>query len=189
MTTPSERRQVRVAIVGSGLTGLVATYILSAHNVSSSSDSNAPQISVEIFERAPTLGMDSASITVPLSPPSSTHTIATPAVSSPSPAHNDTSHASADMPRSSKRLKLQTQPLPTLPPPPTLAAEDEKTHDKRFLRIDVPMRAFTGGYPQLLALYRHLGVRTKKTNSPIHSPPSHPTLRPGRTQHGRTKSR
>nr|CDI55708.1 conserved hypothetical protein (N-terminal fragment) [Melanopsichium pennsylvanicum 4] len=41
-----------------------------------------------------------------------------------------------------------------------------KPHKQReSLRIDVPMRAFTGGYyPQLLALYRHLGITLRQTN-------------------------
>lgn len=128
-TPPPPRRDVRIAIVGSGLTGLVATYLLSS----------SPNISVEIFERAPTLGMDSASITVPL--PLSQ--------SIPVPPPQDDS---ALKQRPIKRLKLDTQTTP-------------EAKEERSMRIDVPMRAFTGGYyPQLLALYRHLGVRVRRMN-------------------------
>lgn len=132
MSLPSEapRRHVRVAIVGSGLTGLVATYLLTA---SQPHAPDAPRISVDIFERAPTLGMDSASITVPLSPASPQQPEAAP-------------------PRLVKRARLD-------------AKSDKATDVATWMRIDVPMRAFTGGYyPQLLALYRHLGIRARKTN-------------------------
>ncbi|KAI3478965.1 hypothetical protein L1887_59046 [Cichorium endivia] len=132
MSLPSEapRRHVRVAIVGSGLTGLVATYLLTA---SQPHAPDAPRISVDIFERAPTLGMDSASITVPLPPPPPPQPEAAP-------------------PRLVKRARLDAN---------SNRAKDVATS----MRIDVPMRAFTGGYyPQLLALYRHLGIRARKTN-------------------------
>uniref|UniRef100_V5ECJ0 Amine oxidase domain-containing protein n=1 Tax=Kalmanozyma brasiliensis (strain GHG001) TaxID=1365824 RepID=V5ECJ0_KALBG len=148
MSIPSSPppKQVRVAIVGSGLTGLVATYLLTA-----SSNNNAPNITVDIFERASTLGMDSASISVPLPLSSS--------ASHPVPVGLD-----EEGNRSRKRLKVQ-------PPPDSV------------LRIDVPMRAFTGGYyPQLLALYRHLGVQTKKTNF-TYSFASLPSPSPSKASH------
>lgn len=107
---------VRVAIIGSGLTGLVAAYLLS------SVESQDRRICVEIFERASTLGMDSASISVQLDPLIS-----------------------------AKHANSRT-------------CIDPATGNK-MLRIDVPMRAFTGGYyPQLLSLYNHLGISIEKTN-------------------------
>lgn len=103
---------VRVAIIGSGLTGLVAAYLLSL---------GGHRVCVEIFERASTLGMDSASISVQLDPLTKA--------------------------KHGNRTSV-----------------DPATGNK-MLRIDVPMRAFTGGYyPQLLALYTHLGISIEKTN-------------------------
>ncbi|KAJ1023635.1 hypothetical protein NDA18_004622 [Ustilago nuda] len=148
------RREVRVAIVGSGLTGLVATYLLSSYKPDSP---DAPRISVEIFERASTVGMDSASITValPLAPSESTTTTS-------SPSHTTTTHDDGGLrSRSQKWPKLEVDATPT----PASCEEAESKSPQSLLRIDVPMRAFTGGYyPQLLALYRHLGIKTKKTN-------------------------
>ncbi|TKY88424.1 hypothetical protein EX895_002776 [Sporisorium graminicola] len=142
----SPPREVRVAIVGSGLTGLVATYLLTAPTDSSR---NA-KVTVDIFERASTLGMDSASISVPLpDSPSSTTIPPSPPRTPPGLENHD-----ALRPRSHKRLKLETHDL-----------ADAASTTQRSMRIDVPMRAFTGGYyPQLLALYRHLGIRIRKTN-------------------------
>ncbi|CDS01526.1 hypothetical protein [Sporisorium scitamineum] len=142
-------REVRVAIVGSGLTGLVATYILTAPT---SNSSNGVKVTVDIFERAAALGMDSASISVPLPPASSSATTASPRTIS-SCLSTDDSHGTL-RPRPHKRLKLETRTL-----------SDAGSIPQRSMRIDVPMRAFTGGYyPQLLALYCHLGIRIKKTN-------------------------
>ncbi|CBQ69629.1 conserved hypothetical protein [Sporisorium reilianum SRZ2] len=144
----SPPREVRVAIVGSGLTGLVATYLLTAP---ASDSANGVKVTVDIFERASTLGMDSASISVPLPPdaPSSASTQRTASSCISGGYDKDTLR-----PRSHKRLKLETHAL-----------ADAGSTPQRSMRIDVPMRAFTGGYyPQLLALYRHLGIRIKKTN-------------------------
>ncbi|KAJ9475788.1 hypothetical protein PHBOTO_005851 [Pseudozyma hubeiensis] len=150
-TLPPPPREVRVAIVGSGLTGLVATYLLTAPHASH----QHVKVNVEIFERASTLGMDSASISVPLplSPPTQLETPQTEPVDRTGP-HGDDDRRDDSLLRSRKRLKLQTRPRDVADSTP-----------RRSLRIDVPMRAFTGGYyPQLLALYRHLGIRTKRTN-------------------------
>lgn len=135
--------------MGSGLTGLVATYILTAPT---SNSSNGVKVTVDIFERAAALGMDSASISVPLPPASSSATTASPRTIS-SCLSTDDSHGTL-RPRPHKRLKLETRTL-----------SDAGSIPQRSMRIDVPMRAFTGGYyPQLLALYCHLGIRIKKTN-------------------------
>ncbi|KIS66984.1 uncharacterized protein UMAG_11581, partial [Mycosarcoma maydis] len=149
MSTPSPScREVRVAIVGSGLTGLVATYLLTAHHPLSTS--TPVNLSVEIFERAATLGMDSASISVPL-----------PLTPSCTPASLPTcSHSAHQNPRGDNATwQLRSRKRPT----PMIA--DPHSSQPHSLRIDVPMRAFTAGYyPQLLALYRHLAITTKKTN-------------------------
>ncbi|SOV06319.1 uncharacterized protein UDID_07495 [Ustilago sp. UG-2017a] len=171
-TSCAPRREVRVAIVGSGLTGLVATYLLSSYKPDSP---DAPRISVEIFERASTVGMDSASITVPLplAPSASTTTNTTS-----SPSHTTTTHDDGGLrSRSQKRPKLEVDATPT----PASCEKAESKSPQSFLRIDVPMRVFTGGYyPQLLALYRHLGIKTKKTNFTYSfatlAPPSTPTV-------------
>ncbi|GAC94730.1 hypothetical protein PHSY_002303 [Pseudozyma hubeiensis SY62] len=150
-TLPGPPREVRVAIVGSGLTGLVATYLLTAPHASL----QHVKVNVEIFERASTLGMDSASISVPLplSPPPQPEAPQIEPVD-PTGPHGDDDRRDESLLRSRKRLKLQTRPNNVADSTP-----------RRSLRIDVPMRAFTGGYyPQLLALYRHLGIRTKPTN-------------------------
>lgn len=55
---------VRVAIIGSGLTGLVAAYLLSSPL--SEIQTKKKRVQVEMFESAPTLGMDAASLDVPL---------------------------------------------------------------------------------------------------------------------------
>ncbi|CAD6884592.1 unnamed protein product [Tilletia laevis] len=60
-----QRRSVRVAIVGSGLTGLSAAYFLTNELRSAASSSEPPvDVEVELFERAPRLGMDASSISV-----------------------------------------------------------------------------------------------------------------------------
>ncbi|KIY66805.1 hypothetical protein CYLTODRAFT_437293 [Cylindrobasidium torrendii FP15055 ss-10] len=89
------RRTVKVAIVGTGLAGLTAAYLLTKH-----ADEDADVVfDVHVFDKTNTLGMDSSSISLPI------------------PGEEDT------------------------------------------WRIDVPMRSFQGGYyPQLIALYRKLGV-------------------------------
>ncbi|PWZ01807.1 hypothetical protein BCV70DRAFT_210096 [Testicularia cyperi] len=158
---------IRVAIIGSGLTGLVATYLLSSDLQpadSSTSDVQAPtpsapprgrRICVEIFERASTLGMDSASISVPLDS----------AFTRDADPFNSAGGAGIVSGRNRPRIEL-----------------DSVTGD-RMLRIDVPMRAFTGGYyPELLSLYRHLGIRTQQTNftysfASDNSAPQRPPLR------------
>ncbi|KAG6837214.1 hypothetical protein H0H93_013082 [Arthromyces matolae] len=57
-------RQVKIAVVGSGLAGLTATYIL--NNVVSR-DTDDVQFEVHLFEKASTLGMDCSSVSVPAS--------------------------------------------------------------------------------------------------------------------------
>ncbi|KAK0555647.1 hypothetical protein OC846_001612 [Tilletia horrida] len=61
----SGQRQVRIAVIGSGLTGLAAAHFLSLElrNVKDAT-LNPPQITVHLFERAPRLGMDASSISV-----------------------------------------------------------------------------------------------------------------------------
>lgn len=103
--------------------------------------------------------MDSASITVPLplSPSASTTTAPTKSPSSVSTHCNNDSGVRLP---SHKRSKLDVSTSASQPDSASVERPSQS-----FLRIDVPMRAFTGGYyPQLLALYRHLGIRTKKTN-------------------------
>ncbi|KAG6869048.1 hypothetical protein C0993_004721 [Termitomyces sp. T159_Od127] len=56
-------RQVKVAVVGSGLAGLTATYLL---NRPVSQDSDV-EFEVHLFEKAPMLGMDSSSVSLPAS--------------------------------------------------------------------------------------------------------------------------
>ncbi|KAF8323145.1 hypothetical protein DL93DRAFT_2147213 [Clavulina sp. PMI_390] len=95
----SRKRDVKVAIVGSGLAGLAAAHLLSSAN-----DSNDDvHFDVHIFEKASAIGMDAYSI-------------------------------------------------------------DVKTPDG-IQKVDVPMRAFQGGYyPNLIALYRSLGVQLRVSN-------------------------
>ncbi|KAG5721971.1 hypothetical protein E4T56_gene18455 [Termitomyces sp. T112] len=54
-------RQVKVAVVGSGLAGLTATYLLNKP-VAQESD---VEFEVHLFEKAPMLGMDSSSVSLP----------------------------------------------------------------------------------------------------------------------------
>ncbi|KAG6857657.1 hypothetical protein H0H87_010226 [Tephrocybe sp. NHM501043] len=94
-------RQVKVAVVGSGLAGLTATYLLS-NPLNQESD---VEFEVHLFEKAPMLGMDCSSVSVG-----------------------------------------------------TEALEEA-------WRVDVPMRSFQGGYyPQLIALYKRLGVAFREAN-------------------------
>ncbi|KIO25772.1 hypothetical protein M407DRAFT_8238 [Tulasnella calospora MUT 4182] len=57
---------VKVAIIGSGLAGLSAAYYLSKENQKRLHGAEGPLFEVHLFEKAATLGMDSASISVPL---------------------------------------------------------------------------------------------------------------------------
>ncbi|KAI0035259.1 splicing factor, Prp19-binding domain-containing protein [Vararia minispora EC-137] len=106
---PRERRTIKVAIVGSGLAGLSAAYLLSTLRTRTDVEFNeggGVDFEVHIFEKATTLGMDSHSASLA---------------------------------------------LPSVP-------------DKEW-RVDVPMRAFQGGYyPQLIRLYSHLGVAFRKAD-------------------------
>ncbi|KAI0063114.1 hypothetical protein BV25DRAFT_1824661 [Artomyces pyxidatus] len=98
---PPHRRIEKVAVVGSGLAGLTAAYLLShAHKRADVAFEEGPvEFEVHIFEKAESLGMDSHSVSLSL---------------------------------------------------PGRVEE---------WRVDVPMRSFQGGYyPQLIALYKHLGV-------------------------------
>ncbi|KAF8060966.1 hypothetical protein FPV67DRAFT_1423103 [Lyophyllum atratum] len=94
------QRQVKVAIVGSGLAGLTAAYLLSAQETEVDFD-------VHLFEKAPGVGMDCSSISLP-----------------------------------------------------AFGARGEDSW-----RVDVPMRSFQGGYyPQLIALYKRLGVAFREAD-------------------------
>ncbi|RDB28555.1 hypothetical protein Hypma_015077 [Hypsizygus marmoreus] len=94
-------RTVKVAVIGSGLAGLTAAYLLTKPT----SQEGDVKIEVHLFEKAPMLGMDSSSISLP-------------------------------------------------------AGGREKSW-----RVDVPMRSFQGGYyPQLIALYKRLGVAFRETD-------------------------
>ncbi|KAG8960533.1 hypothetical protein FRC00_000101, partial [Tulasnella sp. 408] len=57
---------VKVAIIGSGLAGLSAAYYLSKENQKRLQGGEGPPFEVHLFEKAATLGMDSASISVPV---------------------------------------------------------------------------------------------------------------------------
>ncbi|KAI0044365.1 hypothetical protein FA95DRAFT_1583773 [Auriscalpium vulgare] len=104
----SRRRVVKVAVIGSGLAGLTAAYLLS--NIQTRPDAKFPedediQFEVHIFEKAESLGMDSHSVSL------------------------------------------------------SLPGETEEW------RVDVPMRSFQGGYyPQLIALYKRLGVSFRRAD-------------------------
>ncbi|KAJ3309041.1 hypothetical protein HDU76_003745 [Blyttiomyces sp. JEL0837] len=67
---PSERQQppIRIAVIGSGLAGLSISHLLSKSTFLNDQDAQHQQkkpFEVHIFERAPSLGMDSASIPIP----------------------------------------------------------------------------------------------------------------------------
>lgn len=90
-------RQVKVAVIGSGLAGLITAYLL----LKPKTEDSDVEFEVHLFEKAPTLGMDCSSISF---------------------------------------------------------------HDEAW-RVDVPMRSFQGGYyPQLIALYKRLGVEFRKAD-------------------------
>jgi len=92
-------RTVKIAVVGSGLAGLTAAHLLERGSKSS------VEFEVHLFEKAPSLGMDSSSISIPI------------------------------------------------------------PGQSREWRIDVPMRSFQGGYyPQLIQLYKRLGVAFRQTD-------------------------
>lgn len=55
----SQKPPLRVAIIGSGLAGLTAAYLLT-----SGTDDINKHLHIELLERSPTLGMDSESVTV-----------------------------------------------------------------------------------------------------------------------------
>ncbi|VDC02017.1 unnamed protein product [Peniophora sp. CBMAI 1063] len=100
------QRIVKVAVVGSGLAGLTASYLLATLNTRCDVEypgGNDVEFEVHVFEQASSLGMDSHSVSF--------------------------------------------------------------TRGGEEWRVDVPMRSFQGGYyPQLIALYAHLGVRTRQTD-------------------------
>lgn len=103
----SNPRFVKVAVIGSGLAGLTAAYLLSTvHQRADIRHSGRPvEYEVHVFEKANTLGMDSHSVSF------------------------------------------------------TLPGETGEW------RVDVPMRSFQGGYyPQVIALYSHLGVPFRRSN-------------------------
>ncbi|KAF6766436.1 splicing factor, Prp19-binding domain-containing protein [Ephemerocybe angulata] len=62
--SPTERT-VKVAIVGSGLAGLTAGYLLT-EPVESEKGKERGHIEVHLFEKSPTLGMDAASVSIPV---------------------------------------------------------------------------------------------------------------------------
>ncbi|KDN47736.1 hypothetical protein K437DRAFT_255745 [Tilletiaria anomala UBC 951] len=99
----------RVAIIGSGLSGLMCAYTLANaakdDAAASESEKRLPMFQVHIFEKAKSLGLDSNSILV------------------------------------------------------------KEPAGKRSIRVDVPMRSFNSGYyPELLSLYRQLGIAVEKSN-------------------------
>lgn len=55
---------LKVAVIGSGLSGLVSAYLLSSSLRSTEASGQRRRVEVHLFERAPRLGMDSNSITV-----------------------------------------------------------------------------------------------------------------------------
>ncbi|KAN0064439.1 hypothetical protein ACQY0O_002817 [Thecaphora frezii] len=133
---PASPPGVRVAIVGSGLTGLVATYLLTlplAERTSPSASARSTKpprgLTVDMFERCATLGMDSASISLSL-----------------------------------ERAADAAARVPTTQGDGGVASRTHCQRGAA-MRIDVPMRAFTAGYyPELLALYRHLRVCVRRSN-------------------------
>jgi len=99
------KRTIKIAVVGSGLAGLTASYRLATAEILNEDD---VVVEVHLFEKSEKVGMDAQSIDVLL-------------------------------------------PIGSAAP----AGQLEKPR-----RIDVPMRAFIGGYySQLIKLYKHIGVQ------------------------------
>jgi predicted NAD/FAD-binding protein len=63
MTKLENQNNVRVAVIGSGLAGLSAAYLLSQDQITKE-DSDNKQFEVHLFEKNSQLGMDAASISV-----------------------------------------------------------------------------------------------------------------------------
>ncbi|TFK76670.1 hypothetical protein BDN72DRAFT_753735, partial [Pluteus cervinus] len=109
-------RRVKVAVVGSGLAGLTAAYLLTSRT---QCEDDEVEFEVHLFDKAPVVGMDAASVSLPLIPATSTID----------------------------------------------GANEAEGLDVPEWRVDVPMRSFQGGYyPQLIALYKKLGVSFRPSN-------------------------
>ncbi|KAL2838191.1 hypothetical protein BJY01DRAFT_251093 [Aspergillus pseudoustus] len=134
-------RRQRVAIVGSGMAGLVAGYLLA--------NDKEGRFEVEVLEMQDCLSLDSASYTLPrprqppFPPPCCSDAVSVPTNGT------GTANGSTVKPKSASTIKTQTQ---------TQTAETDE-QDEGEERVDLPMRAFAAGYyDNLRKLYTHLGV-------------------------------
>ncbi|KAJ0420793.1 hypothetical protein BJY00DRAFT_283591 [Aspergillus carlsbadensis] len=127
----------RVAIVGSGMAGLVAGYLLA-------NDKEA-RFDVEVLEMQDRLSLDSASYTLPRE--SSRH------------SPGSTSGTGTGRTGDGSRGGVTHHPAKLQNASEEMVSEDENEGNESEERVDLPMRAFAAGYyDNLRKLYSHLGV-------------------------------
>ncbi|KAF9138944.1 hypothetical protein BGX30_008546 [Mortierella sp. GBA39] len=135
-TDPLPQKRLRVAVIGSGLAGLTVGHLLSSlHTDQGHGDLG---VDVHLFEKAHSLGMDSASLVVNC--PCQACAIA-----------QGRSHESG---RDQDKDHIHIQP--------------NDTHLQQGRRMDVPMRSFFPEYyPNLVRLYRSIGVKFRDAENTL----------------------
>ncbi|KAJ3091595.1 hypothetical protein HK102_014144 [Quaeritorhiza haematococci] len=133
--TAKPKDKVKVAVVGSGLGGLSVAYFLSTAKNNDEKNNDGP-FEVHLYEKSSSLGMDSASISVPCSCEKCTH----------NPANRDIPHVD-------ERVDV---PMRNFFPGNLAGLIVDRLGGWRVGGLDMGLRIEY--YPQLKSLYDHIGI-------------------------------